>query len=75
LPPASPAAATAPKPLMAPSPASTQTVVDISPQTDALLASLQKNGVNGDMQLRALDAYRRTMGLNTTVPAIPQTIQ
>ncbi len=75
--PAGPAAAAAPKPLTtsSPAPAPTQTVVDISPQTDALLASLQKNGVNGDMQLRALDAYRRTMDLNTTVPAIPQTIQ
>ena len=49
--------------------------MDIFPQTDAPLASLQKNGINGDVQLRALDAYRRTMDLNTTVPAISETIQ
>jgi hypothetical protein len=42
-----------------------QSVVDISPQTDALLASLQKNGVTGAMQTQALDAYRRTMTMNT----------
>ncbi|HEY5336954.1 MAG TPA: hypothetical protein VIJ85_02025, partial [Rhizomicrobium sp.] len=38
-----------------------QTPVDISPQTDALLASLQRNGVTGAMQTQAMDAYRRTM--------------
>jgi hypothetical protein len=43
---------------------SPQKVVDISPQTDALLASLQKNGVTGAMQTQALDAYRRTMSMN-----------
>jgi hypothetical protein len=44
--------------------APTQNVVDISPQTDALLEALQKNGVTGAMQSQALDAYRRTMTMN-----------
>ncbi len=70
--PATAIATATPKPLAPPSAtASAQGIIDISPQTDALLASLQKNGVNGDMQLRALDAYHRTMDLNTTLPVIP----
>ena len=52
--------------------ATTPAVVDISPQTDALLASLQRNGVTGSMQAQAMDAYRRTMSMNsaTTSQAI-----
>jgi hypothetical protein len=42
-----------------------QSIVDISPQTDALLAALQKNGVTGAMQTQALDAYRRTVSMNS----------
>jgi hypothetical protein len=45
--------------------AAAQSVIDISPQTDALLASLQRNGVTGAMQTQALDAYRRTMSMNS----------
>jgi hypothetical protein len=41
-----------------------QSVIDISPQTDALLAALQKNGVTGAMQTQAIDAYRRSMSMN-----------
>jgi hypothetical protein len=41
-----------------------QTAVDISPQTDALLQALQKNGISGPMQAQAMDAYRRTMTMN-----------
>jgi hypothetical protein len=59
-----PATATAPTSATMASSAS-QSVVDISPQTDALLASLQKNGITGAMQTQALDAYRRTMTMNT----------
>jgi hypothetical protein len=43
-----------------------QSIIDISPQTDALLAALQKNGVTGAMQSQAMDAYRRTMTMNST---------
>lgn len=42
-----------------------QSIIDISPQTDALLAALQKNGVTGAMQTQAMDAYRRTMTMNS----------
>lgn len=42
-----------------------QSIIDISPQTDALLAALQKNGVTGAMQNQAMDAYRRTMSMNS----------
>lgn len=42
-----------------------QSIIDISPQTDALLAALQKNGVTGTMQTQAMDAYRRTMTMNS----------
>lgn len=45
------------------------TIVDIDPQTDALLASLQRNGVSGPMQTQALDAYRRTMTMNANTAA------
>lgn len=38
--------------------------VDISANTDALLSALARNGVTGQMQTQALDAYRRTMNLN-----------
>jgi hypothetical protein len=31
----------------------------------ALIAALQRNGMNADMQARALDAYRRTMNMST----------
>ena len=44
-------------------PANAQSAVDISPQTDALLQSLQRNGITGPMQAQALDAYRRSMTL------------
>ena len=43
-----------------------QSIIDISPQTDALLAALQKNGVTGAMQSQAMDAYRRTLSMNST---------
>jgi hypothetical protein len=46
--------------------ASAQTPVDISPQTDALLEALQKNGITGPMQAQALDAYRRSMAMRPT---------
>jgi hypothetical protein len=45
--------------------------VDISPQTDALLQSLQRNGISGDMQTQALDAYRRTMSMNSAAANRP----
>lgn len=38
--------------------------VDISANTDALLSALARNGVTGQMQTQALDAYRRTMSMN-----------
>jgi len=38
--------------------------IDISANTDALLSALARNGVTGQMQTQALDAYRRTMSLN-----------
>jgi hypothetical protein len=38
--------------------------VDISADTDALLSALARNGVTGQMQTQALDAYRRTMSMN-----------
>lgn len=57
-------------PISAPSPPKPlNTVVDISPETDALLASLQRNGVSGPMQTQALDAYRRTMTMNANTAA------
>lgn len=45
--------------------------VDISPDTDALLNALARNGVTGQLQTQALDAYRRTMSMNSgaLVPA------
>jgi hypothetical protein len=45
-------------------PASTSSAVDISANTDALLQALARNGVAGDLQAQALDAYKRTMQLN-----------
>jgi hypothetical protein len=42
----------------------TSSPVDISSNTDALLQALARNGVTGDMQTQALDAYRRTMNMN-----------
>jgi hypothetical protein len=50
-----------------------QSIIDISPQTDALLTALQKNGVTGAMQTQALDAYRRTVSMNGT-PATSTTV-
>jgi hypothetical protein len=38
--------------------------IDISANTDALLSALARNGVTGQMQTQALDAYRRTMSMN-----------
>jgi hypothetical protein len=55
------AAAPAPAKTAAPS----STPVDISANTDALLQALARNGVTGQMQTQALDAYRRTMNMNT----------
>lgn len=63
--PMAPIASAAPVQLAKPAPTTTvaQAAVDISPQTDALLQSLQRNGVTGPMQAQALDAYRRSMSL------------
>jgi len=47
-------------------PTRSSSVVDISANTDALLQALARNGVTGDMQAQALDAYKRTMQLNST---------
>ena len=47
-----------------PSVAPSSTPVDISANTDALLSALARNGVTGQMQSQALDAYRRTMTMN-----------
>lgn len=46
--------------------------VDISPDTDALLQSLARNGVTGQLRAQALDAYRRTMQMNSSaiVPSV-----
>jgi len=44
--------------------APTSAPVDISANTDALLSALARNGVTGQMQTQALDAYRRTMSMN-----------
>ena len=41
-------------------------VIDISSNTDALLSALARNGVTGDMQAQAMDAYRRTMSMNSS---------
>jgi len=54
----------------APAPASPAAVVDISANTDALLQALARNGMTGDMQAQALDAYKRTMQLNAS-PIMP----
>ena len=76
-----PVATAAPKPIskLAAAQTSTQTpdpqnVVDISPNMDALLSSLQKNGMSGAMQAQALDAYRRTMALNAQQAQQAQTV-
>jgi hypothetical protein len=45
-------------------PTGSSSVVDISANTDALLQALARNGVTGNMQAQALDAYKRTMQLN-----------
>jgi hypothetical protein len=50
-------------PTVASAAAAAQTPVDISPQTDALLQALQKNGITGSMQAQAMDAYRRSMAI------------
>ncbi|HSM94999.1 MAG TPA: hypothetical protein VLT91_03080 [Rhizomicrobium sp.] len=55
-------AATPSTPHSSPPPASAP--VDISNDTDALLSALARNGVTGQMQTQALDAYRRTMSMN-----------
>lgn len=67
-----PAASPTPAPSKAPSisPANASTPVDISANTDALLQALARNGVTGDMQTQALDAYKRTINLNTA-PIVP----
>jgi hypothetical protein len=49
--------------------AKSATPVNISPDTDALLQALARNGVTGQLQSQALDAYRRTMQMNSGVPA------
>ncbi|MGN6515095.1 MAG: hypothetical protein ACTHLR_04555 [Rhizomicrobium sp.] len=51
--------------------AKSSTPVNISPDTDALLNALARNGVTGQLQAQALDAYRRTMSMNSgaLVPA------
>jgi hypothetical protein len=51
-------------------PTGTSSPLDISTNTDALLQALARNGVTGDMQTQALDAYKRTMNLNTA-PIVP----
>jgi hypothetical protein len=67
-----PAASPTVAPSKAPStlPANASAPVDISANTDALLQALARNGVTGDMQTQALDAYKRTMNLNTA-PIVP----
>ncbi|MBS0275791.1 MAG: hypothetical protein JSR55_15740 [Proteobacteria bacterium] len=45
--------------------------IDISANTDALLSALARNGVTGQMQTQALDAYRRTMSMNTESALTP----
>lgn len=51
-------------------PTSTSSVVDISANTDALLQALARNGVTGNLQAQALDAYKRTMQLNAGSQAV-----
>ncbi|HEY7978680.1 MAG TPA: hypothetical protein VID67_10825 [Rhizomicrobium sp.] len=58
-----PEAANAPAP--AKTAVSSSTPVDISSNTDALLQALARNGVTGQMQMQAMDAYRRTMSMNS----------
>ncbi|HEY8950580.1 MAG TPA: hypothetical protein VIM56_16975 [Rhizomicrobium sp.] len=61
-----------PKPVTsqsAPTATPASSVVDISANTDALLQALARNGVTGDMQAQALDAYKRTMNMNSAAIA------
>jgi hypothetical protein len=51
-------------------PANASAPVDISANTDALLQALARNGVTGNLQTQALDAYKRTMNLNSS-PIVP----
>jgi hypothetical protein len=64
---ASPAAPEPEKRAAAPSAAP----IDISANTDALLSALARNGVTGQMQTQALDAYRRTMSMNAKSALAP----
>lgn len=65
-----------PQPAAAQAPSTTKAAsspVDISANTDALLQALARNGVTGDMQTQALDAYKRTMNMNAAsiAPIMP----
>ncbi|HEY4123659.1 MAG TPA: hypothetical protein VGM36_03540, partial [Rhizomicrobium sp.] len=66
-------AATTPMLTNTPDPAKTaappSTPVDISTNTDALLQALARNGVTGQIQAQAMDAYRRTMSMNSKPPS------
>lgn len=64
-----PASAPAAKAVQPSAQASAQTPVNISPQTDVLLSALARNGVTGQMQAQALDAYRRTVNMNAAAIA------
>lgn len=63
---ATPSKPAAPQSAPAATPAS---AIDISENTDALLQALARNGVTGDMQNQALDAYKRTMTMNSAAIA------
>jgi len=72
VPAASPTVAAQPKPVTSQGTSTatpTSSVVDISANTDALLQALARNGVTGDMQAQALDAYKRTMNMNSAAIA------
>lgn len=45
--------------------------IEISANTDALLSALARNGVTGQMQAQALDAYRRTMSMTAKSASAP----
>jgi hypothetical protein len=51
--------------------AKSSTPVNVSPDMDALLNALARNGVTGQLQTQAMDAYRRTMSMNSNamIPA------
>jgi hypothetical protein len=81
---ASPSATAAPTSLAAtnptiatppPSPTTTAQIPDIDAATmDAFMAAVNSKGINGDLGARTLDAYRRTLGMQTSAAPAAATV-